>query len=121
MQKLTPFQVPTTDGKKIYEHFGLASANFGDFSLAHMIAPPGWTEPNQTPDFNEFVVVVRGEITLFLNDAPVVVGAGESIVAPKGIKVRYANTSDVDAEYMALCMPALRPDRVHREELGVGV
>jgi mannose-6-phosphate isomerase-like protein (cupin superfamily) len=120
MRKLTPFQVPTTDGKKIFEHFGPASANFGDFSLAHMIAPSGWTEPNQTPEFDEFVVVLRGERTLFLNDAPVVVGAGESIVAPKGVTVRYANTSDGDAEYMALCMPAFRPDRVHREEPGVG-
>jgi ethanolamine utilization protein EutQ len=121
MKKLVPFQVPTTDGKKIFEHFGLASANFGDFSLAHMIAPSGWTEPNQTPEFDEFVVVVRGKLTLFLNDVPVVVSAGESIVAPKGIKVRYANMSDIDAEYIALCMPAFRPDRVHREAVGAGV
>lgn len=121
MKKLKPFQVPTTDGKKIFEHFGLASSNFGDFSLAHMIAPPGWTEPNQTPEFDEFVVVVRGELTLYLNDIAVVVSAGESIVAPKGVKVRYANTSSLDAEYIALCMPAFRPDRVHRDGAGAMV
>ena len=120
MNKLPPLQGPTTDGKNIFEHFGLASADVGDFSLAHMIAPPGWTEPNQPPELDEFVVVVQGKITLFLNDVPVVAGAGESIVAPKGLKVRYANTSDSDAEYMALCMTAFRPDRVHREEAGVG-
>ena len=120
MQKLTPFEVPTTYGKKICEYFVLASANFGDFSLAHMVAPPGWTEPNQTPEFDEFAIVVRGELTLFLDDSPVVVNAGESIVAPKGVKVRYANMSENDAEYIALCMPAFRPDRVHREEFGAG-
>ena len=119
MKKLKPFQVPTTDGKKIFEHFGFASANFGDFSLAHMIAPAGWTEPTQTPEFDEFVIVVRGEITLVLNDTAVVVQAGESIVAPKGVRVRYANNSKEDAEYIALCMPAFRPDRVHRDVLSV--
>ena len=115
MMKQQPFQVPTTDGKQIFEHFGLASANFGDFSLAHMIAPPVWTEPVQTPEFDEFVVVVRGRLTLVFGETSVDVGAGESIVAPKGTPVRYANTFSEDAEYMALCMPAFRPDRVHRE------
>ena len=116
MQKLNPFQVPTNDGKRIFEHFGQASSNFGDFSMAHMIAPPGWTEPSQTPDFDEFVIVIRGELTLELNNTEVVVNAGESIVAPKGARVRYANTSESDAEYVALCMPAFRPDRVHRDD-----
>lgn len=115
MKKQKPFQVPTTDGKKIFEHFGMASANCGDFSLAHMIAPPGWSEPAQTPDFDEFVVVVRGHLTLEVNGSKVIIDAGESIVAPRGVRVRYLNTSDVDAEYIALCMPAFRPDRVHRE------
>ena len=115
MKILKPFQVPTTDGKQIFEHFGLASSNFGDFSLAHMIAPPGWTEPVQTPDFDEFVVVIRGRLTLELNGSAIHVDAGESIVAPKGIRVRYANESSENAEYIALCMPAFHPDRVHRE------
>ncbi len=118
MKKLKPFQIPTTDGQKIFEHFGLASANFGDFSLAHMFAPPGWTEPAQTPEFDEFVVVVRGQLTLELNGTLITVGAGESIVAPKGIRVRYANTSIEDAEYIALCIPAFRLDRVRREDVG---
>ena len=116
MISLKPFQVPTNDGKKIFEHFGQASSNCGDFSMAHMIAPPGWTEPSQTPDFDEFVIVVRGELTLELNNNEVVVSAGESIVAPKGVRVRYANTSASNAEYIALCMPAFRPDRVHRDD-----
>lgn len=115
MKTLQPFQVPTTDGKKIFEHFGCASTNVGDFSLAHMIAPSGWSEPAQTPDFDEFVIVVRGELTLESDEQRVVVAAGESVVAPKGVRVRYCNNSQEDAEYIALCMPAFRPDRVHRD------
>jgi len=116
VKKLKPFQVPTTDGQKIFEHFGLASTNVGDFSLAHMCAPPGWTEAVQITEFDEFVVVVRGQLTLELNGTIITVDAGESIVAPKGLRVRYANTSMEEAEYIALCMPAFRLDRVRREE-----
>jgi ethanolamine utilization protein EutQ len=116
MRALSPFQVPTTDGKKIFEHFGAASTNCGDFSLAHMVAPPGWTEPAQIPDFDEFVVVVRGRLMLHFDQSDVAVCAGESLVAPKGERVRYSNPFETDAEYIALCMPAFRPDRVHRDE-----
>ena len=116
MKRLVPFQVPATDGRKIFEHFGFASANYGDFSLAHVIAPPDWSEPNQISEFDEFVIVLRGELTVSVNDVGGVVGAGESFVAPKGSKVRYSNRSNVDAEYVALCMPAFRPDRIHRAE-----
>jgi len=111
-----PFQVPATDGRKIFEHFGFASANFGDFSLAHVIAHPGWIEPNQISDFDEYVVVLRGELMVFVNESSISVKAGESFVAPKGSKVRYSNVSHVDAEYIALCMPAFRPDRIHLAE-----
>lgn len=61
-------------------------------------------------------MVIRGKLTLELNEAPVVVSAGESIVAPKGAQVRYSTPSEADAEYIALCMPAFKPERVHRQE-----
>ncbi len=48
-----PFIVPTTDGKLIEEHFG-ASSKQSELSIAHMIAPPGWSEPFQTPEFDEY-------------------------------------------------------------------
>ncbi len=116
MKKLFPFQVPATDGRKIFEHFGFASANFGDFSLAHVVAHPGWTEPSQILDFDEYVVVLRGEMVVSVNESSGTVSAGESFVAPRGSKVSYSNVSNLDAEYIALCMPAFRPDRIHLAE-----
>ena len=50
----SPFVVPTTDGKVIKEHFGLTSNGSDTISIAHMVAPPGWSEPFQTPDFDEY-------------------------------------------------------------------
>lgn len=49
------------------------------------------------------------------SDSRVPVEAGQSVVAPKGIRVRYANETDSACEYVALCIPAFRPDRVERE------
>ena len=49
-----PFVVPTSDGKVIKEHFGMATNNNSQLSIAHMIAPAGWSEPFQTPEFDEF-------------------------------------------------------------------
>ena len=115
MQKQQPFQVPTTDGKKIFEHFGFASSMRGDFSMAHMVAPAGWGEPFQMPKFDEFIIVTRGQLLVEFSDKKVFVEAGESVVAPKDTRVRYANESSTDCEYVALCLPAFRPDRVERE------
>ena len=56
-----PFLVPTDDGKVIREHFGRLSEGNEDISIAHMIAPPGWSEPFQTPEFDEFTFVIKGK------------------------------------------------------------
>lgn len=57
----SPFIVPTDDGKLIEEHFGKSSIDVGDFSIAHMIAPPGWSEPFQIPVFDEITYVLKGK------------------------------------------------------------
>ena len=114
-QPLQPLKVPTTDGKEIYEHFGFASTNAGDFSLAHMKAPTGWSEPAQHPTFDEYVVVVRGKLSLEIDNERLIVSEGQSAIAPKESRVRFTNPFDKECEYVALCMPAFRPDRVRRE------
>lgn len=30
-----------------------------EVSVARMVSPPGWSEPGQTPDFNEYTVVLK--------------------------------------------------------------
>ena len=114
-QPLAPFKVPTNDGKEIFEHFGFASTHAGDFSLAHMKAPAGWSEPAQCPAFDEYVVVVRGKLSLEVGDSQLIVSEGQSAIAPKETRVRFTNPFDTECEYVALCMPAFRPDRVRRE------
>ena len=111
----SPFVVPTNDGKLIEEHFGMASIK-ADLSLAHMIAPPGWSEPFQTPDFDEVTFVFRGRKKIMIDEKEeVIVGSGESILIKKGCRVQYSNPFKEEVEYLALCVPAFSIDSVNRE------
>ena len=110
-----PFVVPTTDGKLIEEHFGLASID-SKISLAHMIAPPGWSEPFQTPEFDEFTYVISGKKKFIIDGDEVVLAAGESIRILKGTRVQYSNPFEIACEYLAICDPPFQIDLANREE-----
>ena len=75
----SPFVVPTTDGKIIEEHFGLTSDGNNQISIAHMIAPAGWSEPFQTPEFDEYTYVIKGRKQFIIEDDILVLEAGQSI------------------------------------------
>ena len=111
-----PFVVPTTDGKLIEEHFGLASSGDNGISIAHMVAPPGWSEPFQNPEFDEYTLVSRGKKMFEVDNDKVIVSSGESILIRKGSRVRYSNPFDEECEYWSVCLPAFSPAHVHREE-----
>jgi ethanolamine utilization protein EutQ len=111
-----PFIVPTTDGKLIEEHFGNASNGDSAVSIAHMIAPPGWSEPFQTPEFDEYTYIIKGRKQFIIEDETVILSAGESIKIVKNIRVQYSNPFDTPCEYISVCTPAFSPDKAHREE-----
>jgi mannose-6-phosphate isomerase-like protein (cupin superfamily) len=112
----SPFRVPTTDRKLIEEHYGLASTRDSGFSIAHMVAPPHWSEPFQTPEFDEVTMVVRGQKQFEVDGETVVLQAGESILIRKGTRVRYSNPFDEECEYWSCCVPAFSVNTVNREE-----
>jgi len=109
------FVVPTTDGKEIKEFVGLASTQTDGFSIARMVAPPGWSEPHQTPEFDEITIVLSGKKQFEIDGEEVVLEAGQCIVVLAGSRVRYANPFDEPTTYWSICMPAFSLSRVHRE------
>ncbi len=111
-----PFLVPTTDGKFIEEHFGLASTNHDQLSIARMVAPPGWSEPHQTPEFDEWTLVNNGKEYIEVDGQALVIEAGQSILVKKGAWVKYSNPFNEPCDYWAICLPAFTPENVHREE-----
>ena len=110
-----PFVVPTIDGKLIQEHWGNSTGN-SEISIAHMIAPPHWSEPHQTPDFDEFTIIIRGKKQFEIDGETVVLEAGQSILIQKGARIRYSNPFEEECEYLAICLPAFSMDLVNREE-----
>ena len=113
----TPFIVPTTDGKHIEEHWGLATDGNKDISIARMIAPPGWSEPFQTPAFDEYTLILKGKKQFIIDGNKIILEAGQSIKISKDTRVQYSNPFDDDCEYIAICTPAFSIDTVHREEV----
>jgi mannose-6-phosphate isomerase-like protein (cupin superfamily) len=110
-----PFVVPVDDGKLIEEHFGLASIA-SKLSLAHMIAPAGWGEPFQTPEFEEYTYIIKGKKKIEVGDEVVILSTGESIRIKKGVRVRYSNPFEEPCEYLAICSPPFQIEKAHREE-----
>jgi mannose-6-phosphate isomerase-like protein (cupin superfamily) len=110
-----PFIVPTSDGKLIEEHYGAATTNEHNFSVAHMIAPAGWSEPFQTPKFDEVTIVFKGKKQFEVEGEKIILYAGESILIKKGTRVRYSNPFEEVCEYWSLCVPAFTLDLVNRE------
>ena len=110
-----PFVVPTTDGKLIEELHGLATTNNSAISIAHMIAPPGWSEPFQTPEFDEYTYIIKGKKQFIIEGETVILEAGQSIHIQKNTRVQYSNPFEEPCEYIAICTPAFDFNKVHRE------
>lgn len=111
-----PFIVPTTDGKLIEEHFGGASNQQSHISLAHMVAPPHWAEPFQTPAFEEYTYIVRGKKQFIIDGETIILEAGQSIKIEKNVRVQYSNPFEEECEYISVCFPAFSIDLVNRED-----
>ena len=111
-----PFVVPTDDGKLIQEHFGLASDGNSKMSIAHMKAPAGWSEPFQTPEFDEYTFIISGKKQFIIEGETVVLKAGQSIKIEKNTRVQYSNPFTEPCEYIAICTPAFSMDMVNRED-----
>ncbi len=108
-------QAAGTPPKSIEEFIGRVASHTDEVSIARMTSPCGWSEPGQTPEFDEFTVVLRGELRVETRDGVRDVSAGQSIISPRGQWVRYSTPAAVGAEYIAVCLPAFSPQLVHRE------
>jgi len=81
-----------------------------------MKSPSGWIEPPQTPEFNEYTIVLKGTIHIRKEDKETIVRTNEAFIAKKGVKIQYSTPEPDGAEYIAVCVPAFTIDKVHRKE-----
>lgn len=101
--------------KLIDEFVGRVNTGEARLSLAHMRSPAGWQEPGQRPEFDEYTLVLAGELSIETEGSPIAVKAGQAVLVRAGEWVRYSTPGAQGAEYIAVCLPAFGPDVVHRD------
>lgn len=102
--------------KLIEEFVGNVNSKSADVSIARMKSPSGWTEPGQTPQFDEYSIVLRGILRATTRAQIFDVTAGQALVVGRGEWVQYSTPGDEGAEYISVCIPAFSPDTVNRDE-----
>jgi ethanolamine utilization protein EutQ (cupin superfamily) len=102
--------------KIIDEFVGRVSSSTEGVSVARMRSPSGWVEPGQTPEFEEFTIVLKGSLRVEHEGGVMDVPAGQAVITHKGEWIRYSTPSEEGAEYIAVCLPAFSLATVHRDD-----
>lgn len=116
IQQPTIVQAAGNKPKIIEEYVGRVNSQTDGVSIARMKSPSGWVEPGQTPEFDEYTVVLRGTLRVTTQSGSMDVHAGQAVITPKGEWVQYSTPGAEGAEYVAICLPAFSMDTVHRDE-----
>ena len=111
----TRIQAAGNKPKLIDEYIGRVNSKTSEASVAHMRSPVGWVEPGQTPEFEEFTIVLKGMLRVEYKGGSLDVHAGQAVVTHAGEWVRYSTPEVGGAEYIAVCLPAFAMDTVHRD------
>jgi len=111
----TRIQAAGNKPKLIDEYVGRVNSKTSATSVAHMRSPVGWVEPGQTPEFEEFTIVLKGMLRVEHKGGSLDVHAGQAVVTHAGEWVRYSTPEEGGAEYIAVCLPAFSMDTVHRD------
>jgi len=82
----TPSVIPAAgQPPKIIEEFiGHVNSNTANVSIAKMTSPAGWREAGQTPEFDEYTIVLHGELQVETRNAVHKVTAGQAIIVNAG-------------------------------------
>ncbi|HSI11124.1 MAG TPA: hypothetical protein VK961_03730 [Chthoniobacter sp.] len=115
IEKPTQIEAAGNKPKIIQEFIGHVNSKTAPVSVARMRSPSGWVEPGQTPEFDEYTVVLAGSLRVESRDGVLDVGAGQAVITHAGEWVRYSTPHPDGAEYIAVCLPAFSPGTVHRD------
>jgi quercetin dioxygenase-like cupin family protein len=101
--------------KIIREYIGRINSSTQNISIAKMTSPAGWEEPGQTPEFDEYTLVLKGTLRVETKDRIYTVNEGQAIITFAGEWIKYSTPNPGGAEYIAICLPAFSPETVHRD------
>jgi mannose-6-phosphate isomerase-like protein (cupin superfamily) len=111
----TVIEAAGTKPKVIEEFAGRVNTGTPEVSIARMVSPAGWEEPGQTPEFDEYTLVLRGTLRVTYASGAIDVKAGQAVIVHRGEWIKYSSPAAGGAEYIAVCLPAFSPMTVHRD------
>ena len=117
MKKISSPSIIKSVGNKpkvIEEYVGRVNSGTNSISIAKMSSPPGWKEPGQKPQFDEYTIVLRGTLKVESRNETLFIKEGETVIVNSGEWVQYS-TPNEGAEYIAICLPAFSLDTVNRD------
>jgi mannose-6-phosphate isomerase-like protein (cupin superfamily) len=114
IKQSTKIKADGTKPKIIEEYIGIVNSKTNVISIAFMKSPSGWEEAGQQPEFDEYSIVLKGELRVRTQDEMIDVEAGQAFIAHCGEWVQYSTPGPEGAEYIAVCLPAFSEDRAHR-------
>jgi mannose-6-phosphate isomerase-like protein (cupin superfamily) len=115
IEQPTRIQAAGNKPKLIDEFIGRVNSGTDQISIARMRSPSGWEEPGQTPEFDEYTIVLSGQIHVETKEEVLEVNAGQGVIAYRNEWVRYSSPGPEGAEYIAVCLLAFSPETVHRD------
>ena len=115
IEKPTRIEAAGNKPKLIDEFIGRVNSGTDGLSVARMRSPGGWVEPGQTPEFDEYTVVLAGCLQVEFQGGTIKVAAGQAVITRAGEWIRYSTPHPEGAEYIAVCLPAFSPHTVHRD------
>ena len=111
----TVMQAAGNKPKLIEEYIGRVNSQTETLSVARMRSPGGWIEPGQTPEFDEYSLVLSGTLRVKTKNKEFDIHAGQAVIAHRGEWIQYSTPNPDGAEYIAVCVPAFSPESVHRD------
>ena len=115
IEKPTQVEAAGNKPKLIREYVGRVNSDTAGLSIAHMQSPTGWVEPGQTPEFDEYTLVLHGTVRVIHKTGSMDVGAGQAVLVAAGEWVQYSTPDADGAQYISVCLPAFSPGLVHRD------
>jgi len=96
----TPTRITAAGNKpKIIEKFiGRMNSAESRLSIAHIRSPGGWVEPGQTPEFDEFTVVLKGALRVTHKAGVLDVKAAQAVITHASEWVQYSTPHPEGAE-----------------------
>ena len=83
IEKSTEIKAHGNKPKVIQEFIGLMNSNTNDTSIAKMNSPEGWIESGQTPEFDEYSVVLNGTLCVKTKEEKFEIKAGQAFITSK--------------------------------------